>query len=68
MQINSVINKYNTNKDTLDQLLLDILPYSTVAASQDKSMCLSSEDKINSKNEGSSSENCADISNPLDLV
>lgn len=76
----SVINKYNTNKDTLDQLLLDILPYSTVAASQDKSMCLSSEDKINSKNEGSSSdgvvspqhslynENCGDISNPLDLV
>lgn len=73
----SVINKYNTNKDTLDQLLLDILPYSTVAASQDKSTCLSSEDKINSKNEGSSSdgkqhslynENCADISNPLDLV
>lgn len=78
----SVLNKYNTNKDTLDQLLLDILPYSTVAASQDKSMCLSSGDKINS-NEGSFSDGvvspqhslynegkifCADISNPLDLV
>jgi hypothetical protein len=56
------------------------MPYSTVAASQDKSTCLSSGDKINSKNEESSSddvvgeqhslynENCADISNPLDLV
>jgi len=28
VHINSVINKYNTNKDTLDQLLLDILPCS----------------------------------------
>ena len=29
VHINSVINKYNTNKDTLDQLLLDILPCGT---------------------------------------
>nr|YP_009827967.1 ribosomal protein S3 [Antarctomyces pellizariae]YP_010943469.1 ribosomal protein S3 [Antarctomyces psychrotrophicus]QIZ74881.1 ribosomal protein S3 [Antarctomyces pellizariae]WLS55498.1 ribosomal protein S3 [Antarctomyces psychrotrophicus] len=52
VQINSVINKYNTNKDTLDQLLLDILPYSTVAKS-----CVNEADQINS-----------DLSNPLDLV
>lgn len=29
LHINSSINKYNTDKDTLDQLLLDILPSST---------------------------------------
>lgn len=29
LRVNSVINKYNVNKDTLDQLLLDILPSST---------------------------------------
>lgn len=29
LRVNSAINKYNINKDTLDQILLDILPSST---------------------------------------
>ena len=36
LQVNSVINKYNKDKDTLDQLLLDILPSSTFLSSNDE--------------------------------
>lgn len=57
LHINSVINKYNINNDTLDELLLDILPYSRVMSDiQDKA-------PISTYN-----ENYTEIYNPLDLV
>ena len=57
LHINSVINKYNINKDTLDQLLLDILPYSTIMS------------HIKDKAPFSTyNENYTKIYNPLDLV
>lgn len=57
LHINSVINKYNINNDTLDELLLDILPYSRVMSDiKDKA-------PISTYN-----ENYTEIYNPLDLV
>jgi len=57
LHINSVINKYNKDKDTLDQLLLDILPSSTfISRDSDKTpLTVYNEKYIN-------------IYNPLDIV
>jgi hypothetical protein len=57
LHINSVINKYNINNDTLDELLLDILPYSRVMSDiKDKAPF------------STYNENYTEIYNPLDLV
>lgn len=57
LHINSVINKYNINNDTLDELLLDILPYSRVMTDIKDKVPFSTYN-----------ENYAEIYNPLDLV
>ena len=57
LHINSVINKYNINNDTLDELLLNILPYSRVMSDiKDKAPF------------STYNENYTEIYNPLDLV
>lgn len=57
LHINSNINKYNTDKDTLDQLLLDILPSST--------FMLGNKDKTSLT---AYNENYINTYNPLDIV
>lgn len=57
LHINSVINKYNINNDTLDQLLLDILPYSTFMSHAKDNAPFTTFD-----------ENYTNIHNPLDIV
>lgn len=57
LHINSVVNKYNTNNDTLDQLLLNILPYSTfMSGVKDKAPFTTY------------NENYTNIYDPIDLV
>jgi Mitochondrial ribosomal protein (VAR1) len=56
LHINSVINKYSMAKDTLDQLLLDIFPSSTLSRDSDKTpLTVYNEKYIN-------------MYNPLDIV
>lgn len=57
MHVNSVINKYNKDKDTLDQLLLDILPSSTfISGDKGKTPLIAY------------NENYINTYNPLDIV
>lgn len=57
LHINSNINKYNTDKDTLDQLLLDILPSSTFMSGNNDKTPLTAYN-----------ENYINTYNPLDIV
>ena len=57
MHVNSVINKYNKDKDTLDQLLLDILPSSTFISGDKDKIPLTAYN-----------ENYINTYNPLDIV
>jgi hypothetical protein len=57
LHINSSINKYNTDKDTLDQLLLDILPSSTFMLGDNDKTALTA-----------FNENYINTYNPLDIV
>jgi ribosomal VAR1-like protein len=57
LRVNSVINKYNTDKDTLDQLLLDILPSSTFISGDCANTPLTAYN-----------ENYINSYNPLDIV
>nr|YP_009154280.1 ribosomal protein S3 [Pseudogymnoascus pannorum]AKM70290.1 ribosomal protein S3 [Pseudogymnoascus pannorum] len=57
LHINSSINKYNTDKDTLDQLLLDILPSSTFMLGDNDKTALTA-----------FNENYTNTYNPLDIV